>query len=80
MAKTPKPKHSTLHKVVATLVDTLGKSGHLEKKSVEKLSDMLANPGAYGCCTFVMAGQTFHSNMTQQNCSNLNGSWSPNPC
>ena len=78
--KTPKKKSSHLHKVVRELIGALHKSGHLEHKVADKLSDLLATSGEVGCCTFVLAGQTHHSNMTEPNCEGLNGSWTPFPC
>jgi hypothetical protein len=56
MAKVPKKKPTHVHKVIRELILALRKSGSLEEKVADKLSDLLATTGDYGCCTFEMAG------------------------
>ena len=83
MAKAPKKtKPTPLHKVIRELIAALHKSGHLEHKVADRLSDLLATSGDYGCCTFMMGGQVHHANMSEQNCLGLRppGIWTPLPC
>jgi len=84
MSKAPKHKHkhASLNDVVAALIETLRKSGLFERNVVDRLSDLLATTDAYGCCTFMMGGHTYHANMTEAHCDGLQppGSWSSSPC
>ncbi len=80
MASAHRQKRSTLKDVVDALIDALNKSGHLPQKVAQKLSNLLSTTDSYGCCTFMMAGHTYHSNMTEQDCNRLNGTWLSSPC